>query len=122
MSHDWIHNARHLKEIRKELRNNATPAEAALWNYLKNKKLANHKFSRQHSIENYIVDFYCSSEKLIIELDGEIHQAPMNIINDKERDTRLHELGYKVLRFPNNDVLNNINQVLYQIQLCFENH
>ena len=104
------------------MRNNATPAEAALWIYLKNKKLAGRKFSRQHSIENYVVDFYCSSEKLIIELDGEIHQQAMNVVNDADRDARLHELGYKVLRFENKEVLNNINIVLSKIQAVFKEH
>ncbi len=122
MSHDRIHNAHYLKDVRKELRNNATPAEAALWSYLKNKKLAGRKFSRQHSIENYVVDFYCSSEKFIIELDGEIHQQAMNVANDADRDARLHELGYKVLRFENKEVLNNINIVLSKIQAVFKEH
>jgi very-short-patch-repair endonuclease len=59
------------KEYRRRLRNNLTPAEATLWLALKNKQLAGRRFKRQVSINHYIVDFYCPSEKLVIELDGE---------------------------------------------------
>lgn len=60
-----------LRNNRKELRQNLTSAEAFLWKHLQNKKFEGRKFRRQHSIDNFIVDFYCTSEKLIIELDGE---------------------------------------------------
>ncbi|MEW7289257.1 endonuclease domain-containing protein [Aquimarina sp. 2304DJ70-9] len=69
------HNKPELKNHRKELRKNLTPAEAFLWKYLQNRKLEGRKFRRQHSIKNYIVDFYCAKEKLIIELDGEPHMS-----------------------------------------------
>lgn len=78
--HDIMFNNRYLsnkieyKEFRKILRNRSTSAESTIWNLLKNKKIDGRKFRRQHSIKNYIVDFYCSSEKLIIELD-EIHMG-----------------------------------------------
>ena len=62
-----------LKTFRKELRSNLTPAEAKLWTYLKNKKLGGRRFRRQHSVGGYILDFYCPTEKLAIELDGQGH-------------------------------------------------
>lgn len=68
-----IHNRKYLKQRRKDLRNNATISEKRLWIALKKSQLKGRKFRRQHSIENYIVDFYCPSEKLIIEVDGNMH-------------------------------------------------
>ncbi|TDU43332.1 uncharacterized protein DUF559 [Gelidibacter sediminis] len=68
-----IHNRKYLLERRKELKNNATSAKATLWEHLQGSKLEGRKFRRQHNIENYIVDFYCASERLIIELDGAVH-------------------------------------------------
>jgi len=71
-----LNNINYLKDTRKYLRNNLTEAESLLWEVLKGKKLAGRKFRRQHSIGYYIVDFYCPSEKLIIELDGQHHFTP----------------------------------------------
>lgn len=68
-----LYNKQEFKNVRKKLRNNLTPAEASLWNYLKEGQLLGRKFRRQSSIGKYIVDFYCPKEKLAIELDGEVH-------------------------------------------------
>ena len=68
-----MHNHKNLKEYRRTLRNNSTSAEAFLWKHLSSRKLEGRKFRRQHSIGNYIVDFFCPSERLIIELDGQVH-------------------------------------------------
>ncbi len=68
-----IHNLKHLEERRKALRKSLTSAEATLWKYLQKSQLKGRKFRRQHSIKNFIVDFYCAKEKLIIELDGAYH-------------------------------------------------
>jgi very-short-patch-repair endonuclease len=73
MAKQRIHNRVELKPFRKKLRNNSTSAEATLWTYLKNRQLEGRKFRRQHSIGNYIADFYCPEEQLVIELDGEGH-------------------------------------------------
>ncbi len=70
MRKDQKHNLDYLKQRRRDLRKRLTPAEATLWKQLQNRKLNNRKFTKQHSIENFIVDFYCSEEKLVIELDG----------------------------------------------------
>ncbi|PZX39060.1 uncharacterized protein DUF559 [Nonlabens dokdonensis] len=71
-----IHDLPHLTKNRKSLRKNLTPSEAFLWNELKTQKFHGLKFRRQHSIKNYIVDFYCARYKLIIELDGDYHDRP----------------------------------------------
>ena len=97
----------------KEMRNNPTEEETILWQNLKAKKL-DHKFRRQHPIDNYIVDFVCLSKKLIIEVDGEIHLQQKE--KDEERELKLNQkLGYRVLRFTNQQVIEDINGVLNKI-------
>ncbi len=106
-------------EKRKVLRNNLTKAEAALWLLLKGGKLNGKKFRRQHGIEQYIVDFYCPSEKLIIELDGEVHSDPLRSVYDKEREDSLKELGFTILRFENKLIFENAEGVLRTIASAF---
>ncbi|NKI32955.1 endonuclease domain-containing protein [Croceivirga thetidis] len=110
------HNKKHLIERRKELRKNLTPAEAYLWMQLKAKKLEGRRFQKQHSIDNYIVDFYCAAEKLIIELDGETHNNPVAEEQDAKRDTYLQNLGFTVLRFENKMVFEHLSTVLEEIK------
>ena len=116
---DKVHSLLHLKEFRKALRGNLTPAEAALWSALKGRQLCNRKFIRQHSIENFIVDFYCPAEKLIVELDGQVHYNHEASLNDHERDKQLSELGFKVIRFENKLVFSNLSGVLSEIATHF---
>jgi very-short-patch-repair endonuclease len=115
-----LNNLIYLKETRKYLRNNLTEAECVLWSVLKGKKLDGRKFRRQHSIGYFIADFYCPSEKLIIELDGKHHFSPEGIEKDRERDEHLKELGIKVLRLENKEVLNNLSEVLKSIKSNFK--
>lgn len=96
-----IKNLDYLKNYRRNLRKKLTPAEASLWNILKNKQVYGLKFRRQISIENYIVDFYCAAHKIVIELDGEPHFTVEQANKDLARDKRLNELGYIVLRYEN---------------------
>ena len=114
-----IHNKKELIEFRKELRRNLTPAEAFLWNHLKSKQLDDKKFVKQHSIGNYIVDFYLASDKLIIELDGEVHQDPGSEEYDERRTAYLNRLGFKVIRFENRMVFDNLESVLMGIRENF---
>jgi len=97
-----------------------TEAELVMWEVLKDKKFCGRKFRRQYSIGYYIADFYCTSEKLIIELDGQHHYTPEGIEKDLDRDTHLALMGKKVLRFENKEVLNNMSYVLKQIKLHFK--
>ena len=120
MKNKPIHNRKHLESFRKELRENLTPAEAFLWKNLQKRQLKGRKFRRQHSIENFIVDFYCPEEKLIIELDGEIHKNATAEEKDRKRDKRLEELGFKVLRFENKMVFDFLPSVLKEIDDNFE--
>jgi very-short-patch-repair endonuclease len=115
-----IFNRKPLKQFRKNLRNNLTPAEAILWTYMKKKQLDGRKFRRQHSIGNYIVDFYCPAEKLAVELDGAAHYTTEGEEHDLARDEYLMNLGIKVLRYENRDVFNNIEAVLDDIKKNFK--
>lgn len=116
-----IHNYKYLLENRKNLRRNLTSAEATLWLALQKKKLNGKKFRRQHSIFNFIVDFYCASEKLIVELDGAGHLdfAQQNYIND--RTLKLESEGFKVIRFENKLIFENLDSVLDEICSNFNN-
>lgn len=105
-----------MKEHRKALRNNATAAEALLWTYLKDSQLDGRKFRRQHSVGAYILDFYCPSESLAIELDGHHHFTPEGNSADEERTNYLSQHGIRVLRFENKVVFTHIEEVLKEIR------
>ena len=102
-------NSHLLLERAKEMRNNPTEAEKILWLNLKSKAL-DFKFRQQHLIADFIVDFVCLSKKLVIEVDGEIHDSQQEA--DAERTKVLNERGFKVIRFNNKEVLNNVDSVL----------
>ncbi|MGZ8509494.1 MAG: methylmalonyl-CoA mutase family protein [Chitinophagaceae bacterium] len=108
---------RKLKEFALEQRGNkSTEAENMLWQFLRDKKVYNIKFRRQHIIDKYIADFISLEKKLIIEVDGNIHQLPENIESDQQRTERLNELGFQVIRFTNDEVLANIDGVRSSIK------
>ena len=117
-----IFNRRELKINRRDLRNKSTSAEVALWNLLKNRKLEGRKFRRQHSLVNYIADFCCPSEKLIIELDGQVHGSYSQIQKDLERDHYLQKLGFDILRFENRLVFQDPDYVLNEIRKKFQSN
>jgi very-short-patch-repair endonuclease len=109
------YNLTELKDRRRDLRKKSTKQEHKLWWYLRGNRMG-FKFRRQHSVEGYILDFYCPEKKLIIEIDGEIHNKKENQLNDRLRDKFFNELGCKILRFSNIDVDNNIKTVLKKIK------
>lgn len=115
-----IHNRKPLEPYRKKLRHHGTSAEAYLWMHLQQKKLEGRKFRRQHSILNFIVDFYCAEERLVIELDGQYHTNPTAEGKDAVRTKRLEELNMKVLRFENRSVFDNLDWVLEEIKRNFK--
>ena len=114
-----LNNLPHLKTFRKELRNNLTPAEAKLWTLLKGKQMEGRKFRRQHSVANYILDFYCPEERLAIELDGQGHFEASQAEYDHERDMFLEAYGIKVLRFENKWVWDNPEGLLEGVKMYF---
>lgn len=102
---------------RKELRNYGTPAEATFWKLLKDKQIEGLKFRRQHSVGCYILDFYCPSIRLGIELDGEVHVSTQAKDYD-ERRTRylMNEKEMIILRFENRTVFENPSQIVEEIK------
>lgn len=97
-----------IREYRDELKKNPTGAEKIMWEHFKNKKTG-YKIRRQNIIDDYIVDFVCLSKKLVVEIDGNIHQKQK--LNDELRTNRLNELGYEVIRFTNEEVYLNAELV-----------
>jgi very-short-patch-repair endonuclease len=109
-----------LKPLRRHLRAALTPAEARLWTQLQRSQLRGRKFRRQHSIGPYVVDFYCASEKLAVELDGAAHDHESATARDEARDAYLAAAGVKVIRFENKDVVANLEGVLLEIARQFK--
>jgi len=101
-------------ELAKQLRNHPTEAETFLWNHLSS--IEDIRFKRQHPILYFIADFYCHKAKLIIEVDGGYHTIPEQYLYDKNRDNELSELGLKVIRFTNEQVLFDIENTLHVIE------
>jgi len=99
--------------LARSLRRSATDAESYLWRHLRANQLKGCKFRRQQPIADYIVDFVCLEKRIIIEVDGGQHAIEKE--SDSRRDESLSALGYRVLRFWNNDVLGNIHAVLERI-------
>ena len=119
MNSGRIRNLGHLKIYRKELRSNPTSAESVLWKLLRKSQLDGRKFRRQHSVGNYILDFFCPAEKLAIELDGKGHNETDQTEYDSERDNILTATGIKVLRFENRIVFENPELLLNDIKKNF---
>jgi very-short-patch-repair endonuclease len=104
-----------LLKLSQSLRNNMTDAERHLWSKLRLGQIKGCTFYRQKIIGNYIVDFFCSKAKLVIEVDGSQHFEEQGLASDKIRDEYLTKLGYRVLRFNDHDVLNNAEGVVEMI-------
>ncbi|HKL07657.1 MAG TPA: endonuclease domain-containing protein [Bacteroidales bacterium] len=102
-------------ERAKVLRNHMTDSEQLLWNKLKDNQLNGIKFRRQHPISQFIVDFYCHQKKLVVELDGGIHQRNTQQERDMGRQFMLEELGLTVIRFKNEDIKKDISIVISRI-------
>ncbi|MFC5272353.1 endonuclease domain-containing protein [Adhaeribacter terreus] len=118
---DKLANQPNLKTLRKELRSNLTPAEAALWKALQRGQLEGRKFRRQHSFGKFILDFYCPQEKLAVELDGRHHFSEAGFAADSERTAFLNSHGIRVLRFENDAVFEQLDGVLEEIRNAFGN-
>ena len=100
-----------------------TPAEALLWKRLRHKQIGGFHFRRQHPIVRFIVDFYCAEAKLVVEVDGPVHNEPGHDEYDHDRQAFLEELGLRVLRFPNQKVLQGIDLVVQVIaKSCSQPH
>jgi len=110
-----------LIEFSRKNRKNGTTAEKILWQKLRNRSLRGYKFRRQHPIHHYILDFYCAEKKLAIEADGYIHTIQENRLYDNKRTEYLESLGITVLRFSNEEIINQTDTVLNQIIQYIQN-
>jgi very-short-patch-repair endonuclease len=102
-----------LKPLARQMRRDPTPAENALWERLRNRQIAGLKFRRQHSIDRFIADFYCADAQIIIEVDGPVHEYTPE--EDAIRQEFIESLGFRVLRFTNDDVQQNLDAVIQVI-------
>jgi very-short-patch-repair endonuclease len=105
----------HIFEKAKHLRENMTEAESILWDFLRKNKVMGYRFKPQHPIDIFIADFYCHKLRLVIEVDGEMHKNEKNIRYDHSRTEELKQLGIKVIRVMNDEVLNTLPQTKQEI-------
>ena len=115
-----------IKELCRNLRHNAAPAEKVFWQTVRNRQINGYKFNRQYPIifeiddvkRFFIADFYCHQLRLVIEIDGGIHETQKD--SDKLRTTIINRLGMNVFRFPNIEVLNEIDIVVEKLEKIIE--
>jgi len=104
----------YLKKLSRDLRSNSTVSEILLWNEIKSRKMMGYQFMRQKPVKNYIVDFYCSKLKLVIEIDGVSHYGKEK--EDTKRQNELEQIGLKFLRFDDEEVKSKMEEVLAKIK------
>ncbi len=107
-----------VQQVARTLRRELTPAERILWNALRGRQLDGLGFWRQHPVGRFVLDFYLSSHHLVVELEGASHEAQRE--RDAERTAWLAAYGYRVLRFRNEEVLNDLSGVLQRIRLTVQ--
>jgi very-short-patch-repair endonuclease len=105
--------SRELEEAARSMRRAPTHAEEVLWRALQKKQVAGLRFRRQHPVGRFVLDFYCASQKLVVEVDGEVHDGQQE--RDAERTRVLESYGYRVLRFRNDEVLHDLAAVVQKI-------
>ncbi len=119
MKKECIRTSEAIQARARDFRKQMTPAEKALWQQLRGRKLGGYKFRRQHPVGPFIADFYCAQSRLIVELDGDVHRDRKD--RDNARDALLESWGYHVIRFWNSEVEARIEKVLERILVaCHE--
>jgi very-short-patch-repair endonuclease len=114
-----LHDLPAYRTVRRRLRTHGTPAEAALWRLLHRGQLYGRRFRRQHGVGPYVLDFYCPAERLAVELDGAVHNAPERQAYDTERERHLAAVSIRVVRFENRAVFEAPEAVLAGIAAAF---
>jgi len=109
------------KEYRQLLRRTETPMEKKLWRYLKGKQLDGYRFRQQHGFGPFVLDFYCPTLRLCIEVDGDVHEERKVIEKDIDRTAFLNDNRIRVLRFRNEEVEEEIDKVLDKIRTFINN-
>ena len=110
-----FYNRPEYKDARRYLRKNLSLAEILLWSELKSRKFRGLKFRRQHGVDIYVVDLFCPELRLAIEVDGDSHFEPEQMARDERRTTFLRQLGITVIRFRNDEVLEDLHGVLQRL-------
>lgn len=113
---DYFYNRPESKEFRRQLRRQPTRAELCLWTHIRRKQVDGFRFRRQYGLGPYIIDFYCPSVRLAIEVDGDSHLADSEIIRDAIRTNFLNKHEIRVIRFTNQEVLYDTERVLLSIK------
>lgn len=108
--HEWK-SRQHVKSLRRNL----TDAESKLWQDLRGRRLQGYKFRRQHPIDDYVADFACISAKLAVEIDGATHSTEEELAHDRHRTAVLNRLGWRVIRFTNDEVYDDVDGVVEAI-------
>ena len=109
------------RDKRRELRRTSPRAERLMWQQLRDRRLGGWKFRRQYGIAHYVADFYCVECRLVVELDGSSHEGEDAAEYDLNRQNYFQSLGFRVVRFQNEDIYNNINGVLETLlNFCLE--
>jgi very-short-patch-repair endonuclease len=103
----------------RELRKDMTRVEAILWSFLRRQRVNGLIFRRQHPIDIFVVDFYCHKHKLVIEVDGGVHDLPEIIEKDENQTCELEQYGIRVIRFSNEEVITETEKVIEKIKKCF---
>lgn len=116
MDSKFLYNHKTFRDRRRELRNNQTPAEKILWSKISKNQILGLRFLRQYSVGPYILDFYCPKIRFGIELDGNLHKERENEIYDQDREKFLKNLDIEIIRFWNDEILNNLVGTLDKIQ------
>ena len=109
------------KEFRQQLRREETPCEHILWKRLQRRQILGLKFRRQHGYGAYVLDFYCPTIRLCIEVDGEVHDTPEAQAYDHERTAFLEQQGITVIRFKNDEIEDNLEGVVEKIKTTINN-
>jgi len=104
-----------LKDLARNMPRQLTKAERRAWNLLRDRRILGLKFRRQVAIDRYIADFYCEKLRLIIELDGPVHDLPERVEKDRERERRLKELGFQILHITNETLFNHPDSLFESI-------
>ena len=107
------------KQNARYLRKNMTVQERKFWNIIRNKQFYGYRFLRQYTIDNYIVDFICCEKSIVVEIDGGQHNESQNITYDNQRTNYIKNKGYKIIRFWNSDIDNNIEGVYQKLEEVF---
>ncbi|RCX18262.1 very-short-patch-repair endonuclease [Anaerobacterium chartisolvens] len=105
----------HVKQLAKEMRRHPTSGEQELWDKIRNKQLGGYRFLRQYAISRYIADFYCSKAKTAVEVDGSIHEQDERKEYDSIREEVIKAHGIRIIRFTNEEIIEDINNVLKRL-------